>query len=296
MALLQPKVPVDALTIAATRRLNDACDALGLQCLMVGATARVIVLEHVLGLRPGRATRDVDFAVAVDSWDAFDALKQRLVSTGYFVASAQQKQRLYFHVAGAMGLAPGQLNKPLTGMPVDIVPFGGVELPDRIVAWPPDLAQQLNVMGYADVLAGALEVAIAHDLVVRIASLPGQALLKIGAWADRGVETEGKDGRDLAILLGEYERAGEPSHIYDQDPSVCESLDWQPALMGAHLLGTHACNLASEQTRMGILRVLEDERLRHRLETDMARQFAYRDDALDHAAKMLTAFTRGFAT
>lgn len=198
MTPLPLKAPADPTTIAITRHLVAACDSLGVPCLIVGATARVLVLENVFGLSPGRATRDVDFAVAVDSWERFDGLKGQLVATGYFRASVDQKQRLHFHP---------------TGIPVDLVPFGGIEGPGHIVAWPPDMAIQLSVVGYDDALRSSLEIALDSGLEVRVASLPGQALLKIQAWADRGAATGGKDAQDLAILMRTYEQAAEPSRI-----------------------------------------------------------------------------------
>jgi predicted nucleotidyltransferase len=48
----------------------------------LGATARNILLTGVFGLSAGRATRDVDLAVAVEGWPQFEAIKVRLVGTG----------------------------------------------------------------------------------------------------------------------------------------------------------------------------------------------------------------------
>jgi len=38
---------------------------------LAGATARDLMLVNVYGLRPGRATRDIDFGIAIESWDEF---------------------------------------------------------------------------------------------------------------------------------------------------------------------------------------------------------------------------------
>jgi predicted nucleotidyltransferase len=40
------------------------------------------MLVNVYGLRPGRATRDIDFGIAVESWDQFQGLKERMIATG----------------------------------------------------------------------------------------------------------------------------------------------------------------------------------------------------------------------
>ena len=39
---------------------------------VAGATARDLILVNVHGLRPGRATRDIDFGIAVESWEQFE--------------------------------------------------------------------------------------------------------------------------------------------------------------------------------------------------------------------------------
>lgn len=285
MTALTLRVPVDVITFEITRHLQAACRHRRLQCLIIGAMARVIFLEHVLGLGPERATRDVDFAIAVDSWETFANLKGDLERTGHFVASTGQEQRLHFFSTG---------NATAGGIAVDLVPFGGLEKPPFTINWPRDVETQLNVVGYADALASAVEVALSEDLHVRVASLPGQALLKISAWADRRLRTDAKDALDLLILLRTYERAGDQGRIYEQDPELCESLDWQPELMGAHLLGTDAMRLASAETRDQIQAILSNPQLRSQLERDMARGMPGKDDAMSMSEELVAALARGF--
>ena len=52
--------------------------------LLAGATARDLILVNVHGLRPGRATRDIDFGIAVESWAQFELLKEKLLATNEF--------------------------------------------------------------------------------------------------------------------------------------------------------------------------------------------------------------------
>jgi predicted nucleotidyltransferase len=63
---------------------------------VAGATARDLILVNVHGLRPGRATRDIDFGIAVESWDQFALLKERLVATGGFASDRRALQRLIY--------------------------------------------------------------------------------------------------------------------------------------------------------------------------------------------------------
>ena len=51
----------------ATRLLRDA----KIRYMLVGATARDLLLYHVFGHPVTRATYDLDFAILVDSWEQF---------------------------------------------------------------------------------------------------------------------------------------------------------------------------------------------------------------------------------
>ncbi len=44
---------------------------------VIGATARDILMTHVFGIVTGRATRDVDFAIALEDWSQFKVIKDR---------------------------------------------------------------------------------------------------------------------------------------------------------------------------------------------------------------------------
>jgi predicted nucleotidyltransferase len=55
--------------------------------------ARDILLWHVHGIKTGRATADVDFAVAVKDWKQFDEIKTRLTETRRFKTANKMEQR-----------------------------------------------------------------------------------------------------------------------------------------------------------------------------------------------------------
>jgi hypothetical protein len=86
------------------------------------AAARDLLMRHVHNIPPSRLTSDVDFAFMVADWPAFDALRASMIESGQFeVRPANHRFR-----------------HRESGFPVDIVPFGDVERPDRTIAWPPD--------------------------------------------------------------------------------------------------------------------------------------------------------------
>ena len=201
--------------------------------MLVGATARDILLKHVFGLVPERATRDVDFAVAVRDWQQFDELRNALLADGPFIAG-KAPQCLYFQEKGTS-----------LGVPVDLVPFGGVAQGNEI-AWPPDMQIVMNVAGYADAIAAGESVEFAPDCTGKVVSLAGLAVLKLVAWSERGRENS-KDASDLFYLMNHYADAGNTDRIYDETDLI-EAVDYDPVLAGIALLGKDMVCLAGHET------------------------------------------------
>ena len=181
--------PVDGMTLAIIRAIHAAAAALGLRALLVGATARIILVENVFGLPSGRATRDVDFAFAMETWEQFEALRQRLIGQHEFKADARVSHTLRYQPQGAPH-----------AIPVDLVPFGALGGASEEIRWPPEMAFVMNVAGFADALESAVNVEVMPGISIAIASLPAIAVLKLFAWLDRHHDTP-KDAIDLTALL-----------------------------------------------------------------------------------------------
>jgi predicted nucleotidyltransferase len=75
------------------------------------------------------------------------------------------------------------------------------------------MAVMMNVAGFSDALAAAVKVEVSPGVNIAIASLPGIAILKLFAWADRGQDNQ-KDAIDLVSLLRGYHEAGNEDRIY----------------------------------------------------------------------------------
>jgi predicted nucleotidyltransferase len=224
---LLPDRPIDQITVSVIREVKSAVDDLGLDTFLVGAIARIILLEHVHGLHVGRATRDIDFAFAVENWDQFQALKTRLISTSKFEEVKGVAQRLQFKE---------EFSNPFA---IDLIPFGGIESAASKISWPPDTSIVMNVAGYQDGLASAVAVEIVPELVISVASIPGIAILKLFAWVDRRYE-DPKDATDLLTLLRPYHEAGNQNRIYEDAINALEAVGYDIELGGAWLLGSDA--------------------------------------------------------
>jgi predicted nucleotidyltransferase len=72
--------PIDPMRAAVLALCQSAAATLDLTPVLIGAFARDIWLEHIHGIETGRATRDVDLTVLVESWEAFAELKKALIN------------------------------------------------------------------------------------------------------------------------------------------------------------------------------------------------------------------------
>ena len=176
-------------------------------------------------------------------------------------------------------------------MPIDLIPFRGVTSSDYTIEWPPSLDTVMNVAGFEEALASSISVAIEADLVVRVASVPGLALLKLVAWSDRG-RTTNKDAADFYRLLATYENAGNTDRLYDQEMKLLEAVGFDTQLAGAELLGRDGGLLCSSNARGIIESVLKTESTFERL-LDQTVQSSAMPETADLVERLLRAFRRG---
>ena len=161
--------------------LEDASG--GADFFVIGALARDLLLEVVHRVEVGRATRDVDVAIALGGWEAYRAIVQTLISE-YGFERGDEAQRLSHPNRDSL----------------DLVPFGDLENPPGSLEWPEVAPRVMSTLGLQEALAAATNIWLDGDLPVKVASLEGQALLKLLAWGDRPHERE-HDAKDFCLLL-----------------------------------------------------------------------------------------------
>ena len=143
------------LLIELLRKLTDSFGRMDREFYVIGATARDIIVQQLLDTASTRRTKDLDIAIAIPDWDAFEQIKERLVADG-FKKSNDMYQRFYY---GAYE--------------VDIVPYGVVAKEDDNIYWPPEEVVAMSVKGFDEVLSEAITVSIDDEFKVKIASLHG---------------------------------------------------------------------------------------------------------------------------
>lgn len=74
---------VDTVTVEVLEFVEQIANGLNLPYVVIGATARDLVLHHHYGAKVQRATQDVDFAIQVQNWSVFEEMRQALLARGY---------------------------------------------------------------------------------------------------------------------------------------------------------------------------------------------------------------------
>jgi predicted nucleotidyltransferase len=245
--------------------------------LLIGAAARDLLLVHAHGMDPERATEDTDVALAVGSWGDFRRLREALLRSGEFTA----------------GGPPHRLWRG--DQRLDIVPFGGVELPDRSIEWPPGGGEVMNVAGLAEALATAVAVALPGGISIDVAPLPALVLLKIWAWKDRRYSAPGKDASDIWLFLRRYADADNQDRLYGEEGEALAAYGFDLDQAGAWLLGKDARQvLAPGPDPRGSLESL-DAILRPEIDPDGALRLVAQmpPGQRDRQLSLLTAFCAG---
>lgn len=195
----------------------------GCDYCVIGATARDMMLHYAYGIDVARATEDVDFSVMVRDWDAFASLRDGLIGSGAF--------------AERDGVATHKLRHVGTKLPIDVVPFGGIERPDRTIAWPPENAEVFDCFGLREAMAASEIAILPGGTNVLVPSIPALATLKLTAWRDRKCSHPGRDAGDLFLYMRHYITCGNMERIGSDHGDILADpeFDYEPA--GARLLG-----------------------------------------------------------
>lgn len=262
--------PVSASIVKILFVVDHVATTHGCHYVVVGATARDLMLYHVFGIPVSRATRDVDFAIAVESWDTFQSVRAALLNIEHFTPG-KTLHRLY-----------------CDGVPVDLIPFGGLA-ENGTILWPPSLDTAMSVAGFDDALAASVRVAIDSTLTVPVVSLAALAILKVFAWHDRNVTD--KDALDLFRILSTYADANNADRLYAAESPHMETYEFQPEYAGAALAGEDSRAIASPDTleRLRALTNTSDsvDRLAERIRSS---RWPFEPDKLLHVRAVLDAY------
>jgi predicted nucleotidyltransferase len=165
--------------------LEEAFRKLEIDYYLIGAIARDI--WYARGKKDFRKTKDVDFAVLIGNKTAYEEVRQFLKDHNNFQDTKENSFVM---------LTP-------TGVQVDILPFGEIEIDDGVSLEGAGLIN-IKVNGFMEVYkTGTEKVAMQTGHVFKVATLPAIVLLKLIAFDDRP-EKRLKDARDIANIINLY--------------------------------------------------------------------------------------------
>jgi predicted nucleotidyltransferase len=164
------------------------------------------------------------------------------------------------------------------GVPVDVVPFGAIESPDRSITWPDD--HTMTVLGFQEALSNAVIGLLPNGVAIRLPSLAAQSILKVLAWNDRHND-DSRDAVDLATLLEVQGSADQLDRLYDSHGDRLRRYDFDPVLAGANLVGAEAATLLGPSGRAAMRDLLADEQRLDLLAAEMRGVISRRRALLD---------------
>ncbi len=245
---------------------------LQIPCYLVGVSA--IALEMLKkGIKPGRGTKDIDFAVMITGILAYEHI------------SSELEQRSFKKVA-----APYTFYSDVFKVAIDILPFGETEQNYTI-----NFDQRhtdLHLLGFREVLEEAVQVQIGEK-IANIPPLSVMVILKLIAWSDRPEERNDDLSDILKIIQHYYELKWD--EIVEQHYDILNRDPFDHLLIAAEVLGRNSRLYLqkSEAISTRVLKVLEAN-LEDASKSAIAKEWARKTDTnIAYAYRMLHAFYRG---
>nr|WP_197478329.1 nucleotidyl transferase AbiEii/AbiGii toxin family protein [Luteibacter rhizovicinus] len=271
--------PLDPLSLDILRAVNSSAHALNVPVMLVGATARDIMLTFLHDIPARRATEDMDFALAVPNWEAFENVARALTDDPRFTMDKSMAHRILFRYSDT-----------LPSRSVDVVPYGA-GVGGEVFRWPKNDDIEMNVAGYEDAARAAELVGLASDLDFHVVPLPGFSFLKYFAWVDRRTTTH-KDAFDLALILRQYGDAGNHERLFGEARQLLGAVEFDLDRASPRLLGRDVAGLCSGASHERLASLLADFRLMDALALDMVR--AGGTDSTDAGQALIGEFRAGF--
>ena len=162
--------------------IDSTCYEMGIQLYLIGAQARHFHLAEQ-GIKPGRGTMDIDFAIMLPDIKVYDKLIETLLKKGF--SKAKEAHRIIY-------------DKTVTV--VDILPFGKLEEKGTVKFT--DRKTELSVIGLKEALAKPDVKNFDKETTVQVTPLEGLIVLKLISYYEKPGRT--KDLEDIREILVNY--------------------------------------------------------------------------------------------
>ncbi len=223
----------------ALRDFANVANDLKIPFVLIGAGARLMILDWEHNVLDQRSTEDWDFGVQLPDWNAFQLLRKKLTETGQFLEHG----------------VPHRL-KHISNTMVDFVPFGEIEHPDGEIHWEGE-DNVMRVAGFKEAIQHAVHKQLDETLAIPVVNIPGFIILKIFAFNDRsGIKRE-KDLQDIYYILQKYHQGNDEDRAFDDLMRYWEEDKVNGDTAGAFLLGKDVAQMLRAETYEQLLPTID---------------------------------------
>ena len=139
-----------------------------------------------------------------------------------------------------------------------------------------------------------MRVSAEPDLVVKVVSLAGLAILKLVPWDDC-IERRGRDAADLFFIIKNYITAVNMDRFFEEaDILREEASDYDRS--SARFLGREIARIASHETKAKLAGILEREAASshgHKIAIDVLRRDKFQNESYEQIVVYFNALLRG---
>jgi predicted nucleotidyltransferase len=217
--------------------IDEVLQRLKIPYYLIGVSA--IALELLKqGKRPGRGTKDIDFAIMISNFEQFEEVIDELKKFGFNKVKA-----------------PWTIYHPEFNVAVDLLPFGEIEENDTINFNERNI--DIHVLGFKEVLENTQTVKI-EDKIAHIPSLQGMVILKLVSWSDRPEERVDDPQDVLRIIENYFNHNWDEIVEFHNDTFHDKNLD--ELMVSARVLGRKAAEILKKSKRLEtrVLKILEE--------------------------------------
>ncbi len=260
------------LAIPYFKESFDCIDEVMRELHMIGASA--IALEMLKqGIKPGRGTKDIDFAVMISGMNEYANITAAMEARGFRKVAA-----------------PWTFYSDELKVAIDLLPFGEIE--ENYTANFNERHTDIHLLGFREVMEEAVQVNI-EEKIANIPPLPGMVILKLIAWSDRPEERENDLSDILKIIQHYYDLEWDEIVEHHYDTLEKEPLDQR--IISAEVLGRKS-RLYLEKSKAISERVLQvlDTNLQDAAKSAIAKEWARKlGTDIEYGFALLSAFQKG---
>lgn len=179
--------------------IDETCREMNIPLYLIGAQARQFHLAEK-GIKPGRGTMDIDFAIMLPDIEIYDQLIDELLKKGF--SEAKEAHRIIHDKTNTV---------------VDILPFG--ELEEKGTVRFTDRKTELSVIGMKEALDQPDVKKFDEETIVQVTPLEGLVILKLISYYEKPERTRDLD--DIYEILENYFEINQ-NRFYEENIDMLE--------------------------------------------------------------------------